>query len=198
MRHDEARRTITVVGCVQQEAGANDDEFILADARPAAGSEAGAVGTTGTMAPPPTTDPATDPTTDPTTDPAAPPSDTTDRAATYGTEHGADMEARSYELTGDREDDLKDYVGKRVEIVGTLEDDDDDAHPVAHGSPTTDATAPDADRPTPADTVGTSGAAPGAPGAGADEDRDLPRLKITSVREVSGTCPAPGDQPDRR
>lgn len=201
LQQNEAR-TITMVGCIQQEAGANDDEFILADARPAAGGEAGAVGTSGTVTHPMPTEPTTDPTdpTAPPTDPAAPPADTTDRAATQqAMQHPAEhMGARSFELTGDREDDLKDYVGKRVEIVGTLEEDNDHAGhdaPVAHGTPNPDAPAT-TDRPAPTDTVGTSGTMAGADRSG--EDRDLPRLKVTSVREVSGSCAPAGDEPDRR
>jgi hypothetical protein len=200
MRQDEARRTVTVVGCVQEDASANNDEFLLVNARPAAG-EAGAVGTSGTMTPPPTTDPTTDPATDPTIDPTSPPpTDTTDRAAAYGTMRpDAGAEAREYELTGDREADLKSLVGKRVEIIGTLEEDeagrDDARDPVAHGAPSPDAAGPGStDRPTATETVGTSGRMADR----IDDNRDRPRLKVASFRELPGSCIPAGDEPDPR
>lgn len=76
----------------------------------------------------------------------------------------------AYELTGPNEGQLAPYVGKRVEISGTLKA----AEIGAGGQPTGGATA-------------------GKPPSGVDvasKDLQLRELEVTSVREATGTCPA--------
>jgi hypothetical protein len=78
--------------------------------------------------------------------------------------------ATAYELTGSNEGQVAQYVGKRVEITGTLKP----AEVSAGGKPTGGATA-------------------GAPPSGVDvasKDLQLRELEIASVREATGTCPA--------
>ena len=74
-----------------------------------------------------------------------------------------------FELTGPAEDKLTQYVGKRVEIVGSL-------------------------KPVEVDPSGrpTGGATAGRPPQGVDvtsEDLKLRELEVVSVRAASGTCP---------
>lgn len=75
---------------------------------------------------------------------------------------------QAYELTGKNEGQVEQFVGRRVEIVGTLK---------------------------PAETTGaapTGGPTAGAPPRGVDvasSDLKLRELEITSVREATGTCP---------
>jgi hypothetical protein len=69
----------------------------------------------------------------------------------------------AYELSGDKEDDVKAFVGKRVEITGKLK-----AAKTEAGAPTGGATA----------------AVPGS------SDLKLRELDIVSVKEAAGTCPA--------
>jgi hypothetical protein len=83
---------------------------------------------------------------------------------------GSTASGTAYELTGSNEGKLADHVGKRVEIRGTLKA----AEMTPGGRPTGGATA-------------------GAPPSGVDvggQDLKLRELEVTSVREVSGTCPA--------
>ena len=89
-------------------------------------------------------------------------------AATGATDTGA--AAQDYKLTGANEGKASQFVGKRVEITGTL---------------------------TPAETAGA--ARTGGPTAGgpppridvfAGEDLKLRELEMTSVRETAGTCSA--------
>jgi len=74
----------------------------------------------------------------------------------------------AYELSGDKEDDVKAFVGKRVEIMGTLK--------AAEKGP-----------------MGpTGGATAGKPPAGVDiasADLKLREIDIISVKETTGTCP---------
>ena len=77
---------------------------------------------------------------------------------------------REFELSGPAEGKLTQYVGKRVEITGTLEPAEVDAS----GRPTGGATA-------------------GHPPQGVDvtsEDLKLRELEVESVKAASGTCPA--------
>jgi hypothetical protein len=76
----------------------------------------------------------------------------------------------AYELTGPNEGKVKEFVGKRVEITGTLKP----AETTASGKPTGGATA-------------------GKPPSGVDvtsQDLKLRELEITSVKAATGTCPA--------
>jgi hypothetical protein len=192
-------QTVTVVGCVQPQQGANDDEFILASAQPAesgsasgsmagstvgaSGSEiTGATGTSGNTTAEAGTSASASMTMQ---DPAASPA------------HG------SYELTGDREDDLKNLAGRRIEITGTVEDNEAHdssstsmSHPESGASGTSGATGTSGTSGTASgSTAGTSGSAGTSVGvsdgdrADQTQSRALPRLKITSFRELSGDCP---------
>lgn len=142
---DQRGQTVTLVGCLYHEkdipgrqpnvaerAGLMED-YILADARPAARSgEAGATGTTG---------------------------------AEVGEKVGLPKMFKVEQLPDDR---LREFVGKRVEVTGRIDADDDDTR--AAGT---------AGAPTPkADT-----------GIGPD-DIELPEFEATSIREASGDCPA--------
>ena len=124
---------------------------------------------------------------------------------------------RMYTLTGDREDDLKSMVGKRVEITGRLEDGDDsgaaaDASTASPDAGPTDAateptgttgteSADEDDAPT-TNTGSTIAKQPGYEGTRTPEERtgiearrlaeSLPRVDITSFREVEGSCQASG------
>lgn len=74
----------------------------------------------------------------------------------------------AYELTGANEGSVKDFVGKRVEITGTLEP----AEMTPGGTPTGGATA-------------------GKPPSGIDltsPDLKLRELSVTSVKAATGTC----------
>ena len=96
-------------------------------------------------------------------DPAAPAGAT----GTSGTTPAAGTEA--YELSGDKEDDVKAFLGKRVEITGKLK-----AAEMSPAGPTGGATA-------------------GAPPAGVDaasKDLKLREIDVISVKEATGTCPA--------
>lgn len=83
---------------------------------------------------------------------------------------GSSTAAKAYELTGPNEGEVGQYVGRRVEIQGALK------------AAKTDT----AGRPT-------GGATAGAPPSGVDvmsKDLKLRELEVSSVREVSGTCPS--------
>lgn len=85
-----------------------------------------------------------------------------------GTAGTAASAASAYELTGSNEGQASAYVGKRVEITGTLKA----AETTATGQPTGGATA-------------------GRPPSGMDvasKDLKLRELEVTSVRESTGTC----------
>ena len=78
--------------------------------------------------------------------------------------------AAAYELTGANEGQVAAFVGKRVEITGTLKP----AEVSASGQPTGGATA-------------------GQPPTGVDvasKDLKLREIEVVSVREATGTCPA--------
>jgi hypothetical protein len=97
---------------------------------------------------------------------------TAGRAATPGAPTGTGGAAGrgAYELTGPNEGQAKQYVGRRVEISGTLKAADVDAS----GRPTGGATA-------------------GKPPEGIDvtaKDLKLRELEVVSIRPASGTCPA--------
>jgi hypothetical protein len=95
------------------------------------------------------------------------PAEPTNPTGTGGTAASAKM---AYELTGPNEGQVSQYVGRRVEISGTLKA----AETTAGGQPTGGATA-------------------GQPPKGVDvasKDLKLRELEITSVKEATGTCPA--------
>jgi hypothetical protein len=76
----------------------------------------------------------------------------------------------AYELTGPNEGKVKEFVGKRVEITGTLKA----AETSASGKPTGGATA-------------------GKPPTGVDvtsQDLKLREVEVASVKAATGTCPA--------
>ena len=101
------------------------------------------------------------------TSPASSAGAATEPASPTGT--SGSKSATAYELTGPNEGQLAPYVGKRVEVSGTLKA----AEVGAGGQPTGGATA-------------------GKPPSGVDvasKDLQLRELEITSVREATGTCP---------
>ena len=82
---------------------------------------------------------------------------------------GGTAEGTAFELTGDKEDELKALVGKRVEIMGKMK--------AAEKGPA----------------GATGGATAGAPPTGVDvlsADLRLREVDIASVKETTGTCPA--------
>jgi hypothetical protein len=88
--------------------------------------------------------------------------------ATQGLKSEADPVDRAYELTGPNESKLKEFVGKRVEISGTLKP----ATTTASGTPTGGATA-------------------GRPPAGVDvasKDLKLRELEVMTVTASTGNC----------
>jgi hypothetical protein len=90
--------------------------------------------------------------------------------ATQGLSPTAPAADTAYELTGMNEGKVTEFVGKRVEIAGTVKA----AQTGATGAPTGGATA-------------------GRPPSGIDvtsKDLKLRELEVTSVKEASGTCPA--------
>ena len=89
-------------------------------------------------------------------------------AGTTGTSGGT-AEGTAFELSGDKEDDVKAFVGKRVEIMGKLK--------AAHKGPM----------------GATGGATAGKPPEGVDvasADLKLREVDVMSVKETTGTCPA--------
>jgi hypothetical protein len=83
---------------------------------------------------------------------------------------GSTAAGSAYEVTGPNEGQLANHIGKRVEIRGKVKA----SETTAGGQPTGGATA-------------------GTPPRGVDvggKDLKLRELEITSVREVSGSCPA--------
>jgi hypothetical protein len=117
-------------------------------------------------------------------------------SAHAGMSHGG---ASTYELTGDREDDLKQYVGQRVEITGSVENAQSGADASMGGSAAGSGTANPASGTTANPTSSTASGSTSAPGsapagvsASASGDQSKPRLRITSFRAVGGDCAAAG------
>lgn len=135
---------------VAERAGVMED-YILADARPATGSTAGATGTSGTT-PPSTTPPTTTP---PTT---TPPTGTTPSAASASA-----GEKKMFKLEHADDEKLRAMVGKRVEVTGRVDKDDD--------------------------TTGTTGTKPSPDRSMGPDQVELDEFEVTSIREVAGTCP---------
>ena len=91
-------------------------------------------------------------------------------AGTAGTAGPTATGTDAYELSGDKESELKAFVGKRVEIAGKMKA----AETTTTGKPTGGATA-------------------GTPPTGVDiasKDLKLREIDIVSVKESPGTCPA--------
>ena len=89
-------------------------------------------------------------------------------SGTTGTS-GATAEGTAFELSGEKESELKAFVGKRVEIMGKMK--------AAEKSPA----------------GATGGATAGTPPTGVDvlsADLRLREVDIASVKETTGTCPA--------
>jgi hypothetical protein len=91
-------------------------------------------------------------------------------AGTTGTAGAMAPGTDAFELSGDKESELKAFVGKRVEIMGTMKA----AETSATGKPTGGATA-------------------GTPPTGVDvasKDLKLREVDIVSIKEATGTCAA--------
>jgi|SRR5262245_26435570 len=85
-------------------------------------------------------------------------------SAPVGTSGSASNFGKVFRLTGQQEQDLKAFVGQRVEIAGTFKNDDDAKAELG--------------------AVGTSGrAVPGEPTV-----ENTPEITVTSVKPVAGTC----------
>lgn len=85
-----------------------------------------------------------------------PPSEATGTSGSMGP-------GKVYRVTGDKESDLKNYVGQRVEIVGSFKNDEDAKRETA---------------------TGTSGTTP----TGELTAANTPEITIDSVRAISGSC----------
>lgn len=162
----ESARTVTIAGCVQKEtdvlgSGAlaigKDDEFVLTEASSEASMSADAATSSQTagMA-------------------GESSSEASDRGA-VGTSGSTPGDRLVYSLTGEKEDELADFVGRRIEVTGQLED-GDVAGSMAEGT--------------------TRSAAPG-PGSTQSEARGdseghriatAASVNVTSYREVEGSC----------
>ena len=140
---------VMIAGCVQKEtdvlkrspAATNagmGDEFVLTNAA---------------------LNPASSATDRPPTDVTNPPTTPTEPAATSGSSGNL---GRVYRVTGDKEADLKGFVGQRVEITGTFKDKDAVKDQVS--------------------SVGTSGR------TGDLTPANTPEVIVTAVKPVAGTC----------
>ena len=90
----------------------------------------------------------------------------------------------TYSLTGDREKELSQFVGQKVEIVGTP-----DGRASAPVSPSPDAAAtPRRDRPAEAPPAAGNPTIPAPGGASASGTTPVQRVEIVSFRAVAGTC----------
>jgi hypothetical protein len=145
-----AAGAISVTGCVQKEtsvlkgnpvasAMGMSDEFVLTNT-------ALHRGTTSMVEPTPDTQP-----------PPAEPVGTSGSASNFG---------KVYRVTGDKENELKPYVGQRVEIAGTFKHDEDAKAELG--------------------TVGTSGRSI----TGEITKANTPEITISSIHPVAGSCPA--------
>jgi hypothetical protein len=171
-------KQIIVTGCVRLEkdvtggSGLNvgmDDEFVLTDASMGAssGSMAGGTGAAAGTA----------------TGTGTASETGTATAGTSGTSATAAAGGKSYELTGDKEDELKKYVGQRVEITGTLE------HPAAGSGSAAGSATGTGTTGTGSATGTATGTASGTGTAGMTAaSKDMPTLKIVSVRALGTSC----------
>jgi len=92
---------------------------------------------------------------------------------------------KAYALTGNREKELEQYVGQRVEIVGTIERSGAGATGTTAGAGATPATgtAPGTSTGTTASGTGTVSGSAGSPRFG-----DLQQINIVSFKAVGGSC----------
>lgn len=112
-----------------------------------------------------------------------------------GTSMGAGMYGTVYALTGDREKELEQYAGQRVEIVGTLKDSSGTAMgtgtatgtATGTGTGTTSGTGTATGTGTTSGTTAT-GTTSGTAGA-MQRVGDLKEIEVTSFRAVAGSCP---------
>jgi hypothetical protein len=168
-------RTVTVTGCLTPAAAAGAEPGAAPSGSPAAqftltnatiaGSGAATSGAT----------------------PGAPPSSTGTTGATPGSAAGA---ASSYRLSGGG-DSLKQYANSRVEVTGTLQGDSTMGTASSPGS----STSPGAPGPTagsPSTRPGSSGGAGSSTMAGRTGDEGMQTLRVTSVKQVSGSCAGEG------
>jgi hypothetical protein len=93
-----------------------------------------------------------------------PPSAETPSAEPVGTSGSASNFGKVYRVTGDKESELKTYVGQRVEIAGSFKKDEDAKTELG--------------------AVGTSGRAV----AGEPTTENTPEITITSIKPVPGSC----------
>ena len=150
-----AEQQITLTGCVQRES-----EYRRAQ-------DAGRGGVAGTGVGVGNEFVLTDASSSSATTAGARPAEPTNPTGTGGMAASAKM---AYELTGPNEGQVGQYVGRRVEISGTLKA----AETTGGGQPTGGATA-------------------GQPPRGVDvasKDLKLREVEVTSVKEATGTCPA--------
>jgi hypothetical protein len=139
---------VTVIGCVQKETSVlkrnaaaavepgMGDEFVLTNSELSTGA------------------PSMDQPPSPTEPPAADPVGTSGSASNFG---------KVYRVTGDKENDLKAYVGQRVEISGAFKN--------------------EADAKTELSTAGTSGRTAGEP-----TKQNTPEITIAVIKPSTGSC----------
>jgi hypothetical protein len=190
-------RIVTIVGCVQPESAAlgrsgagSGNEFVLTNttmgtADSASSATAGTSSTARDDSPTNSDKPDTDASGTPSASSETATSGATAGAVgTSGTMAGS-PQGPSYSLAGSREHELARFVGKRVEITGTLEHDRGGASSGAvHGAPdredATGSSAGDAGRSTPDATESGS--------EGLSASASVPKLDITRYREIGGSC----------
>jgi hypothetical protein len=100
-----------------------------------------------------------------------------------------------YELTGPGEGQLKQYVGRRVEIIGKIKSGHAAGHTgaAASGSTTGATTGTQSGTTTGTQSGTATGGVAGATRSGSDimgQDLNIPELEVVSVREATGSCPA--------
>lgn len=179
-----AKEPVTLTGCV--EAGKAPNTFMLThvvrnDASPSASAMPQPSVSNPTATPPITTPPATPPTEEPkptAAPPAAQPAPTGTSGATE-----ADTKAAIYWL--DPPDKLKDHVGHKVSVVGTL-DDDTDKTKVKSGDDGVKIEAERGSR-TVEPKQGSTGAAE-AQAAKSGDKQEAYKVKVKSVTMISGSC----------
>jgi hypothetical protein len=165
---EESARTVTITGCVQKEtdvlgsgtlAIGKDDEFVLtgASSEAAMSADAATSSQTAGMA-------------------GESSADASDRDA-VGTSGSTRGDRLVYSLTGEKEDELERFVGKRIEVTGQLED-GDVAGSMAEGTTRPAAPGPGSTQPNARDH------------SDADRIATAASVNVTSYREVEGSCPS--------
>lgn len=95
-----------------------------------------------------------------------------------GTSGAATTPGKMYKLEHAADDQLRELVGKRVEVTGRIDAEAGDT-----------ARAPGA--------AGTTGTPPSADRSAGPDRIELPEFEVTSIKEVEGTCPAKPSAPGR-